>query len=490
MRFNEDSYIQKLMVLGSSVCNLECSYCYLHDQHKNNAYVLLNKEIQKAWLNGEYVNNIKKVFKELGSNPNIVTDLEFWGGEPIIVANNLINPFKELLTYFPNICFINIPTNFTRVNNVVDFIFAGEEIKQKNNWDVKKHGKLQIHIQLSIDGPPGPFQENGHNISWDIYRKNIETLCREIASRGKLEKTEVDFELHATVELALMNEYLKTTDQIQAYIDYFHDFHVYCNEIIKKYNLNHQVVQAAETMFPHNAQPTETSIQDSLQLKNTLYLLDYLQKHQNYDYNRGTHLYTENGFATGHRGLLGTNPVCIESGVMAVTIMYDGSICECPCDYILNFDKFWDWVKDNPLKQDFYRESLLKKQFYINPLTASQEEKDYFDWYIYDSIRLNTSTSLHMSMNWALELAKSGQIDYTYYNNPEKLLKDLTQFNQEYSCPRDQLSTTKCCYMSNQHVLRRYFNGLAEFVQKDFKEDINFEAKGLYKWNYMTTTEK
>ena len=48
MRFKETSHIQKLMVLGSTVCNLGCSYCYLRNQHKNNAYVLLNKEIQKA----------------------------------------------------------------------------------------------------------------------------------------------------------------------------------------------------------------------------------------------------------------------------------------------------------------------------------------------------------------------------------------------------------------------------------------------------------
>ena len=48
MRFKTDSHIYSLMVLGSSVCNLNCSYCYLENQHKTNAYVLLNKEIQKA----------------------------------------------------------------------------------------------------------------------------------------------------------------------------------------------------------------------------------------------------------------------------------------------------------------------------------------------------------------------------------------------------------------------------------------------------------
>lgn len=484
MRFNEDSHITKLMVLGSSVCNLGCSYCYLHDQHKNNAYVLLNKEIQKAWQNGQYVENIKKVFEELESDPNIITDLEIWGGEPLIIANNLIKPIGELLNYFPNIAFMNIPTNFTRINHVVDFIYGCEEAKRKVN-EGKNKPKLSIHIQLSIDAPPGPMQDAGHKFDWNIYRKNIELICEEIYKRGPLKYIEIDFELHATVPLELINTYLTTVEDIEHYILYFNDFHKYCNEVIKKYGLQDYVVQASDTDFPHTAQPVEVSIEDAFQLHDNLKLLTYIERHLDFTFLRGEHLYTTNGFATGHRDLLRTNPVCLESGIMALTIMYDGSICECPCDYILNFDKFWDWVKDNPLKRKFYRESMLKKQFYINPLTASQKEKDDFDWYIYDSVRLNSSTALHMMMNFVLEVAKSGQIDYNYYENPERLLKDLTQFNQEYSCPRDQLATTMNCYMCDQNTIRRYYNGLARMAQNDYEEDIKFEAKGIYKWNYL-----
>ena len=58
---------------------------------------------------------------------------------------------------------------------------------------------------------------------------------------------------------------------------------------------------------------------------------------------------------------------------------------------------------------------MYKKQYYINPLTASEEEKDDFDWYIFESCRMNISTSLHLMMNFYLELAKSGHIDNSYY---------------------------------------------------------------------------
>ena len=40
--------VRAMTLFVSGSCNLNCSYCYLENQHKTNAYVLLNKEIQKA----------------------------------------------------------------------------------------------------------------------------------------------------------------------------------------------------------------------------------------------------------------------------------------------------------------------------------------------------------------------------------------------------------------------------------------------------------
>ena len=480
MRFKKQSHINKLMVLASSVCNLQCEYCYLRDQHKNSSYVLLNKEIQKAWLDGSYVENIKKVFNEIGSDPKLVNSLEIWGGEPLIIVSNLINPIKEILTYFTNLSSIDIPTNFTRVNNLIDFIYAIDEIKAKQ----KAKQKLDLHIQMSIDAPPGPMQAKGHDFNWDLYRKNIDTLCSQLASGKPVEHVFVGLELHATLPLETILNHLNTPEAIKNYCDYFNNFHLYIEDTIKKYKLESVAFQIAQTTFPHTAIPDDTSIEDSLDLRKILYLSRYIEQHSDYALeNRGNHIYTKNACSAGESVLLQPNPVCIESGLMAVTIMYDGSICECPCDYILSYDKYWDWVTNNPLLRKQYRESMYKKQFYINPLTASQKEKDDFDWYVYDSVRLGTSTALHLMINYCLEMAKSGQIDYLYYKDPELLLKHLTQFNQEYSCPKDQLVVVHNSYTSTPNPLRRYFNGIAEMAQNDYKKDIQFEVKGLYKWD-------
>ena len=84
------SHIIQVSVLGSSICNLNCSYCYLHEQHFCNAYATLNKEIQEAWINGSYIENIQKVFQEINCKTSEVTNFEIWGGEPLILIENLV----------------------------------------------------------------------------------------------------------------------------------------------------------------------------------------------------------------------------------------------------------------------------------------------------------------------------------------------------------------------------------------------------------------
>lgn len=481
MKFKDKTYIKSLMVLGSSVCNLNCSYCYLENQHKSNAYVLLNKKIQEAWIDGTYVNNIKNVFNTLECDPQRVTDLEIWGGEPLILTNNLIKPIREILEFFPNINYINIPTNFTRINHLYEFINEIECVKSEQN----SKEKLNLHIQISVDAPEGEAQQYGHPVNWDVYINNIENLCSQLSKREQpFNHMMLGLEWHGTMSTNIILKHLNTYEDIKRHCDLFNKFHLDSINIIKKYKLDYFMFQESETSFPHNATPADSNIEEALGLEKSSYLTRYIERHVNYRLEKSSkvHIYTKNSCDTGSRFMFGPNPVCLESGVHAMTIMYDGSICECPCDYILNFDGYWDWITDNPLKRHEYREGMYKKQFYINPLTATQKDWDDFNWYVFDASRLNQSTSLHLMMNFYIEMAKSGQIDYIYFEDLEKLLKHLIQFNQSYSCPKDQLMYTYTAYMGGTGAARKFFNGIVDMAQDDYKQDMIFEAKGNYKW--------
>lgn len=479
MKFKEFSIINKVMVMGSTVCNLNCDFCYLHDQHKSGSFGLLNEQIQKAWKDGTYVESIKKVFQEIECTPDTVDYLGFWGGEPLILAKNLVNPLYELVLYFKNLKDIDVVTNFSRIDYLNEMIHAADRALIETA-DKRKNKKVYFHVQLSIDAPPGPIQDNGHKCDWDIYRQNIERICYEV-SQEPLQMVELTFELHSTVQIQDILKYLSTIEEVEYYLNYFNDFHNFINNTAKKYGVEKCVVQNQSTVYPNTANPYKFSLEDAMDNFKDLYLLDYIQHNLKYEYT-DSHIYTHAALNSWNYSVLNPNVVCVESGLMGLTILPDGTICECPCDYILKFEPYMEWLKDNPLAQENYRDSLMKQKYYINPLTATQKEKDDFDWYIYDSIRLNNSTIIHMTMNLCLELALSYQIDYTYYKDPEKLLKHLYEYNNFYSCPREQIPAVKNVYLPDIHGCKRLLNGLAHKGMNDLIEDAKFEAKGVIKW--------
>ena len=104
--------IDQLSLLGSSVCNLSCSYCYLHNQETQKFYKICNDEIQNGWKDGSYVDNIRKVYEKISADPTLTTRIELWGGEPLIQIDNLLISIKNLFELFPNVDFFMIPTNF------------------------------------------------------------------------------------------------------------------------------------------------------------------------------------------------------------------------------------------------------------------------------------------------------------------------------------------------------------------------------------------
>ena len=169
--------IRQVSLLGSSLCNLSCQYCYLQNQQTQKFYKLLNDEIQQAWKDHSYVNNIKKVFEKIEADPKKTSRLTLWGGEPLIQINNFLSTAKELFEYFPNITFFMIPTNFAWPENIAKQIPLMAQYFDQTRTTTEK---AWLHLQLSIDSYKGPLLEHGHHAKNDQYLKNFETIIKEI----------------------------------------------------------------------------------------------------------------------------------------------------------------------------------------------------------------------------------------------------------------------------------------------------------------------
>lgn len=449
-----------LQLFASSVCNLNCEYCYLQDNEKNNSYAILNKKIQEAWLNGEYIKNIKKVFNEINSDPNSLKLISFWGGEPLIMVKNLFLSIEPLLSFFPNVNEIFFSTNFSKIDNLVDFICLLDHIKKT---------PLTFDLQLSIDAPPGELQSFGHNIDWNIYKQNINIFLKDLSLKNKLKNVKINIFFHSTALIENILKYLNTYDKIKEYCDYFYNFYNYINTKINFYDLSNSVFVKTDTIFPIIAHPSSFTVEQGLELKKIMKIIAYMQNKAKYS--KDSPIYKKCIDSIGENILFNKNRTCHSNGTEGISLLYDGTIVECFGGFILNSPEYWNSIKGNPLKREIYRESLLKKRLYINPIKLETKEKNDYNWYVYNNIKDNTSTTLHLIFNLALEMAQSGDIDYTYYKNPEKLLKHLIQFNHEAGCQKDQLQTVKTTHLVSVDVLREYLNGVAEYGQTNYLQN-------------------
>jgi len=122
-------------LLGSSVCNLKCEYCYVPKVSElRNVHQKVNELIEDG-----------SIVKYLQDKYDIseLKHIGFWGAEPTLNLESSYKFLSDMMVISP-IEEITIPTNFTtNIDNLISFI---EKLKTFDK-------KISFHIQISIDGP-------------------------------------------------------------------------------------------------------------------------------------------------------------------------------------------------------------------------------------------------------------------------------------------------------------------------------------------------
>lgn len=465
--------ITQVSLLGASDCDLSCSYCYLG---KNCAFRNQDEKIVQAWIDGSYLNNVKKVLEIFNSSPNQVYNFQLWGGEPLlhieVLQQNQIG--TKIGQLFPNLQDFLVPTNFnnTNVKAVIDFIYdLDKELTPRENTN-----KCNFHLQASIDGPPGDFNTHGHKVPWEQYMNNYNQLFDYVKEKKQqLNNIEIQLNICPCSSQHLILKNLNTYEKIKEFRKHYDNFAKYLMERAREIKDVCKILIQTKGFYPRIAISQNTTSEEAMEIEKIMRLFDvceYQEKAFVIDKISNANFYHDTTAITCYTN---RNHECVESNESSVTLMPDGTIAQCPCLFFQNLSEF---KNDYLERKDYwnYKSTLIRENCFYNPLQQHDLKtiKDH-DWYVRGGGYLGThSTYINLNLNMAREMALSYQIDPNYIIDEELLLDHYLSAFQTAECYRENIECYHNFYIADINQFRRWFNGSTEYCFNTYKNTLKF----------------
>ena len=189
--------MKTLELITSSLCNLNCVYCYRDNNIEEHERIL-------NW-SSSLVDDVEKhheLFKD-------IDQISLWGGEPTTSIHAFIEPLKKLLQRYTNVKKVLISTNFTNIEPFIPLIEALLDVD------------VIITFQISIDGP--------NNIMLQSRGILVETIFDNIKKIHELFKnTKIDYLTKATwgsETLELLSDYPQLVDEYYSFMEDLKDYY-------------------------------------------------------------------------------------------------------------------------------------------------------------------------------------------------------------------------------------------------------------------------
>ena len=363
---------------------------------------------------------------------------------------DLTENIAEIYENFPNLNYWMVSTNWTsNVYDIFDFLKA---------IDNYSNCHTEFILQLSIDGPPGPISEQGHNGGWDRYKENMK-IFTNLMNNYKFKHIFVYMHMHSILQKDLyfktFSTYKGMYDYMKFMIDISEEFNSQCVSKSLEFKRGFTLPGCA---FPYATDTTE----DGLTLAKIFKLWDivYQREFRNYTYEP---FYMGCGHFEKNKYLFSQNVECGELK-SSLTFNYDGSICECNGSFIDSYQPYLNELIKNKDNYNYEIAIVHNKMTAYNPSTATNEEIDNYNWAVHEGGYRNTGLIyLHMAFNEAKALLAAGQIS-PIYENDEILFKHLLAILNGLACSRNNIVDTHIPYLVPVGALRRYLNGVAEYI--------------------------
>lgn len=469
--------LTNITFVSSELCNLNCSYCEIAKSSNFKYHTSENEKIKQSFLSGDYLTKYKRVFHNYMIDKGKIERISLWGQEPTITMDEFASQMPEILDWLCNADSLFFSTNgvayIDRIVNLIDVI---------NNYLMYRCPEREFTLDMQFSLDEIKYNENHRGIDPNIIIKNIKHFI-ELLNEKKLHKTfQVSVMFHGVITLALVHSCLENNwvDDIWREMDgIIRDFCL----LNKNPNVHLSKAWSTTVQNPYNA-----TTQEGKEL--TEFLKRSLNSYEGYQISSLNPHRILGMYANGmlaHQELLNLNQDILDLfnyeydrnctsdivnramgcgvGTHDIKMRYDGTLLYCQnIIFGLTPEELALHDAEENITYDIQK-LQVKYNYSPNLLTDSKEtiEKFIERFNTEQNYSFNFVTSTNINLMYLL--LKNHQIDPSYENNPEKIMKHAIALTKLTQCWYNNISQTGTLYGRTLGEVRLYCNGFLDLLE-------------------------
>lgn len=437
-----------LTIYSTSLCNLNCSYCFIS---KNSALIELDKYFEEASKGTYYIDLAHEYVDDITN----IDMLEIWGGEPTLYlnrANNLIRQLCNESVNFKNILFSSNYCSNNFIDSFSEFVNFLGTIKDRD---------FTIHSQISIDGPECITDKYR---GYGVTKKIIENF-NKILSLEYPENVKILFTYKPTLSLETASLLLNKSFAID-YFKFFED-----NFIDKVNNCSNKAFLTMRPSIPNLACPSDYSSDDGklfAEIEKTLYEIEKENKQNGYfKYYKLLRMFARKMKDAPKNGYILKGGFC-GTGRNMIGLLPFGKACGCHRDFTdfleryrkeAREDKYEKIINMNSVGSESLNNKILVFNNKYDAVKHSERMSAFYD---------NPSTTIITSIMAMIKmLSMTNQIDEKYIDDEEcrKAAYKLVYISS--LCVENNIAMTGNCAILPVSEYRLFLNGAIDYICKE-----------------------
>lgn len=442
--------VEAAQLASSAHCNMDCRYCYII---KNSELTRIHNDIVKSIKDGSLFD---KLYKLQGEN---LTSISFWGTEPTLTVHYITEQLDHIFDMFPKLNSLMFSTNMlSNTERIHSYINKLNEISKKLDRDI------DVHIQLSLDGPKEITDKNRRPNSTEKIVQNILNLLCFISDMNINNKFNITIGFKPTMSMENIDFFINQNGIIK-YFDFFENIFENIDNIIKN-KKNVTVFSGCSPtlmvpgMYTQNDGKLYAKFIDAACNQKIIDLKD-----NRYKYMKGEYI----GYISDMMVILDTlgdfhfraHQTTCSAADSNVSLDHLNNIHLCHNSFNYTDEEYMSSIYNKNDDYDICDFDPITNKFIIENYIVNANDD-------YELSRLMTVTrgfhdfnTLKVSFVKLLikELALAGQADKVYLTD-DRLTTLLSIFlNKRFSCPYNNLATTKSIHHMGLSVVRLFANG-------------------------------